>query len=183
MSSLVLVWGRDTPYSFAMHKTEAYRYLILSLVASSLLWVDASAARELFSYASINQDGSLQIEGKTVHLYGIHLPDTGRTCRSNRNPAVCGSRAVIALDHKIDGFVRCEILGANRDGSLVGWCRVEALYFDEGEDLSAYLLEQGWAVALPDAPFEYHTLEKISRVRGFGLWGMPVDRRISPGRE
>ena len=46
---------------------------------------------------------------------------------------------------------------------------------DPGEDLSAYLLEQGWAVALPDAPFEYQTLEKIARSRGFGVWGTPVD--------
>ena len=166
-----------------MFRTESCKHLIPVLVATSLLWVDASAARELFSYAAINQDGTLQIEGKTVHLYGIHIPDSGRTCRSNRNPVVCGSRAVIALDHKIDGFVRCDIRGENRDGSLVGWCRVEALYFDEGEDLSAYLLERGWAVALPDAPFEYQTLEKISRARGFGVWGIPADRRISPDRE
>ena len=157
--------------------------MALALVATSLFRVDASAARELFSYAAINPDGTLQIEGKTVHLFGIHMPATARTCRSDLSPAKCGSRAVVALEHKIDGFVRCEIVGENRDRSLVGWCRVEALYFDQGEDLSAYLLERGWAVALPDAPFEYHTLEKISRSRGLGVWGTPVDRRISPDRE
>ncbi len=155
----------------------------LLLVAVSLGPVQRLAAAELFSYAAINEDGSLQLKGKTVHLYGIHIPDTGKTCRGNEIPPVCGSRAVLALDHKIDGFVRCDIRHVNADGSLVGWCRVDALYFDEGEDLSAYLLERGWAVALPDAPFEYHTLEKISRARGFGVWGTPVDRRISPDRE
>jgi endonuclease YncB( thermonuclease family) len=63
----------------------------------------------------------------------------------------------------------------NEDRSLVGRCRVNSSRFDPGEDLSAYLLEQGWAVALPDAPFEYQTLEKIARSRGFGVWGTPVD--------
>jgi len=53
---------------------------------------------------------------------------------------------------------------------------VKVSRFDEGEDLSAYLLENGWAVALPDAPFEYQTLEKIARSRQFGVWGFPVDR-------
>lgn len=144
----------------------------------SLILLQASphlAAREISSSARINEDGSLRISGKTVHLYGIHIPDSGRTCAINRRPTVCGSRAFLALDFKIDGFVRCELLDRNPDRSVVGWCRVNASRHDEGEDLSAYLLERGWAVALPDAPFEYHTLEKIARHRGFGVWGMPVD--------
>ena len=33
--------------------------------------------------------------------------------------------------------------------------------------------------ALPDAPFEYQTLEKIARTRQFGVWGTPVDRVIT----
>ena len=44
------------------------------------------------------------------------------------------------------------------------------------EDLSAYLLTRGWAVALPDAPFEYSALEKIARQQGIGVWGLAVDR-------
>jgi len=132
-------------------------------------------AREISSYARVNSDGSLRIKGKTIHLYGIHIPRTDKTCSRNRNPPVCGSRAVVALEFKIDGFVRCEIMDKNEDGSLVGWCRVKASYFSEGEDLSAYLLEMGWAVALPDASIEYQTLEKIARSRQFGVWGTPVD--------
>jgi endonuclease YncB( thermonuclease family) len=136
-------------------------------------------AYEISSSAVVNEDGSLRIKGKTIHLYGIHIPRTNRTCRSNRLPTVCGSRASVALDFKIDGFVRCEIMSELDDGSLVGWCRVKVSRFNEGEDLSAYLLEQGWAVALPDAPFEYQTLEKIAQSRQFGVWGIPVDRVVT----
>ena len=93
-------------------------------------------------------------------------------------PPYCGSRAAIALDFKISGFVRCEIIDTNSDGSLVGWCRVKASHFSAGEDLSAYLLESGWAVALPDASIEYQTLEKIARSRKLGVWGTPVDSAI-----
>ena len=145
------------------------------ILASLLALAPGAVARELHSYAAINANASLQIKGKTVHLYGIHIPSTNRTCRTDRNPPVCGSRAVVALERKIDGFVRCEIMRQNADRSLVGLCRVNSSRFDPGEDLSAYLLEQGWAVALPDAPFEYQTLEKIARSRGFGVWGTPVD--------
>ena len=160
----------------SLRKTLNNRSCILLLICAA--WTTSLSAYEISSSARVNDDGTLRISGKTVHLYGIHIPKTARTCSRNRNPPVCGSRAAVALDFKIDGFVRCEIMHRNRDGSLVGWCRVKASAFDQGEDLSAYLLEHGWAVALPDASIEYQTLEKIARSRQFGVWGMPVDNIV-----
>jgi len=42
-------------------------------------------------------------------------------------------------------------------------------------DLAAELLRHGWAVALPGAPFEYVTLERIARAHNRGIWGFQVD--------
>jgi endonuclease YncB( thermonuclease family) len=151
---------------------------LLIMLTCLVLATGTAAAREVSSSAHVNEDGTLQLNGQTVHLYGIHIPKTGNTCRTSQIPPTCGSRASIALDFKINGFVNCQIMQENNDRSVVGWCRIKVSHFDEGEDLSAYLLEKGWAVALPDAPFEYQTLEKISRGRGFGVWGMPVDSAV-----
>ena len=145
------------------------------LLTLACFWPAGSVAREISSSARVNEDASLRISGKTIHLAGIHIPETGQTCKQFRSPAVCGSRAVVALEFKISGFVRCEILSENSDRSLNGVCRVNSSSFNQGEDLAAYLLERGWAVALPGAPVQYQTLEKIARTRGFGVWGMPVD--------
>ena len=134
-----------------------------------------AAARELHSYASVQADASLSIEGKRVHLYGVYLPDTGRDCRTNIRPVRCGSRAVLALEFRIQGFVHCYPKSKNPDNSLNGICYVDRGRFDEGQDLAAYLLERGWALALPHAPFEYHALEKIARHQGRGVWGFTVD--------
>ncbi|NND69562.1 MAG: nuclease-like protein [Halioglobus sp.] len=149
-------------------------FLCLNLLAS------AAGAYEISSYAQVNDDASLRIKNKTVHLHGIHIPDTRRTCDQHRRPVICGSRAFVALEFKIDGFVRCDLKERLQDGSYAGQCRVNATRFDEGDDLAAYLLEKGWALALPDAPFEYHALERIARSREFGVWGFPVDavRRV-----
>jgi endonuclease YncB( thermonuclease family) len=152
--------------------------LACALLVCLVYYCPLLPAREISSSAIVNDDGSLRISGKTIHLYGIHIPRTGNHCSRNKLPPFCGSRAAIALDFKISGFVRCEIMATKSDGDLVGWCRVKASSFSEGEDLSAYLLELGWAVALPDAPFEYQTLEKIARNRGVGVWGIPVDNII-----
>ena len=61
---------------------------------------------------------------------------------------------------------------------MQGVCYVNRGPFDEGEDLAAYLLERGWAVALPNAPFEYHALERIARHNARGVWGFTVDSII-----
>ena len=149
-----------------------------TLPVLSALFTTPVIAREITSYAHINHDGSLRMQGKTIHLYGIHIPKTGKYCRTNVSPVVCGSRAALALEFIIRGFVRCEIVDKNTDGSLVGSCWVKAANFNEVEDLSAYLLERGWAVALPDAPIEYTTLEKLARLRGTGIWGYQIDNRV-----
>lgn len=159
-------------------KSYLARITICALFALCLQGMPANAY-EISSYAGINEDGTLRIKGKTIRLFGIYIPDTERTCSQNRYPRVCGSRASVALEFKIDGFVRCDLLERHDDNSYTGYCRVNASAFDEGDDLSAYLLQKGWAVALPDAPFEYQTLEKIARTRGFGVWGMPVDRIVN----
>lgn len=158
-------------------------FLAWAVIASATLATPAVHAREISSYAFVNDDGTLRIKRKTIHLYGIHIPETGQHCRTNFRPPVCGSRAALALEFKIQSFVRCEIMEENDDGSLVGWCRVNASKFDEGTDLSAYLLERGWAVALPDAPVEYQTLEKIAYRRGVGVWGFTIDSFINPSRK
>jgi len=166
-----------------MHRLKRTRHPGNPVLPVLLAVAVSVSGREISSYAFVNDDATLRIRHETIHLYGIHIPETGRTCRMTRNPPVCGQRAVLALEFKIDGFVRCELLEEKDDGSRVGRCFVESGHFDEGEDLSAYLLERGWAVALPDAPVAYQALEKIARSRGVGLWGIPVDMpgTLDPG--
>ncbi|MEM1187807.1 MAG: nuclease-like protein [Pseudomonadota bacterium] len=147
---------------------------VLAVLGTAMAAAPA-AGREISSSARVNKDATLRIDGKTIQLYGIHVPESGRQCTTNRRPQVCGSRAALALDFKIQGFVRCEITERREDRSLVGRCRVNARSADEGEDLGAYLLERGWAIALPEAPVEYQALEKIARHRGLGVWGTAID--------
>ena len=148
----------------------------VSLLLFVLLLSTKASALELTSYAFVNDDATLRVEKKTIHLYGIYIPSSEQSCRTRQHPPVCGSRAALALEFKVKRFVRCEIVAENPDDSFTGLCYVNYSHFEEGEDLSAYLLERGWAVALPDAPVAYHAMEKIARSRGVGIWGISVDR-------
>lgn len=138
-------------------------------------------ADDIVGYAIVQEDASLRVKGYIIRLFGVYIPPTGRTCLFFLRPTFCASRAALALATKIQGFVRCQLISPNEDGSINAICWVNYSPFDEGEDLAAYLLNQGWAVALPDAPFEYHVLERIARHRGFGVWGLPADRILRPG--
>ena len=95
-------------------------------ILAGLLLALPSAAYEVSCYAGINQDGTLQIKGKTIRLFGIYIPDTERTCSRNRQPPICGSRASVALEFKIDGFVRCDLHERHADNTYTGLCRVNA---------------------------------------------------------
>lgn len=139
--------------------------LLLALSAAGL------RADEISSYAFVQDDGSLRVSGYTIHLFGIHVPPTAQSCRSFERPVTCAPQAALALDFKIGAdFVHCVPQAHNGDGSITAVCRVG------DTDLSAYLLSRGWALALPDAPFDYAALEKIARHRGLGVWGLPVER-------
>lgn len=140
--------------------------IFLSLL---LAFFSAAVSADISSYAFVQHDGSLRVDGHTIRLYGVHIPPTGDACRTNERPVRCSSRAALALEFKISGFVRCAPRERQDDGSLTAVC------FADGVDLGAYLLQRGWALALPDAPFEYIALERIARAHHVGVWGLPIE--------
>lgn len=141
------------------------------MVLLCLLPLRAGAA-DFDSFAFVNDDGTLSIRNATIHLYGILIPPTDQDCHTFVRPVSCGPRAVIALKFDIGtNFVHCNTKSQRPDGSYVAVCRAG------GRNLSEWLLQQGWAAALPDAPYEYQVLEKIARGRGLGIWGLSVHRR------
>lgn len=141
------------------------------IVITLCLQATPALSADMQGYVFVNEDGSLRLRGKTVHLYGIHIPPTDDSCRTFQQPVLCAPRAALALEFNIGShFVGCDVKAHNEDGSLAALCHVE------DQDLAAQLLQQGWAVARPEAPFEYHTLEKLARYRGVGIWGLPVVR-------
>jgi endonuclease YncB( thermonuclease family) len=142
----------------------------LAIVFAATIAEPVIAQSEISSFAFVQDDGSLKVSGTLIHLYGIYIPPTDRTCYTFVRPMPCGTRASLALDFKLGGdFVRCLERARHPDGSITASCTAG------DEDLSAWMLKKGWAIALPNAPFEYAALEKIARARGFGVWGIPVD--------
>ena len=140
----------------------------------------ARAAADVVGSAVVLDDGSLRIRNTIVRLYGIYIPATGRSCAFFLRPVPCADRAALALETRIQGFVHCSAVSRNLDGSVNAICFIRRKFYTLGEDLAAYLLSRGFALALPGAPFEYLALERIAQTRQLGIWGFQVDT-IVPG--
>jgi endonuclease YncB( thermonuclease family) len=150
------------------------------MVLMALLASLPAAALELNSYAQVRDDASLLVKGRVLHLDGLYLPPMERRCRTEIRPIRCGTPAALALAFRIQGFVHCSTQDRYDDDSFSARCFLGRTAFDDGIDLGAYLIEQGWAMASPDAPFEYHAIERIARHHDRGIWGIPVDAYGDP---
>ena len=138
-----------------------------------------AVADEIVSYAIVQDDATMKVQGKRIRLFGVHPVDLRRFCDDTFRPARCQTRAAVALASKIQGFVRCNPQTRYGDGTIGAFCSVDGRgVLDPPVDLGAYLIREGWAVARPEAPFEYHTLEKIARANRRGVWGFQADQII-----
>lgn len=136
----------------------------------------AAAANEIVSYAIVQDDATLKVQGKTIRLYGVYVADTRPFCDTTFRPVRCKTRAAVALASKIQGFVRCAPQVRYPDRSIGAFCSVDGGSVTAAPiDLGGYLIKEGWAVALPEAPFAYHTYQEIAKVNRRGVWGFQAD--------
>jgi endonuclease YncB( thermonuclease family) len=158
--------------------------LLLALLPALALFTSPAARAadaDIVGAATVLADGSLRVNSSWVRLYGIYVPLSGQQCATFISPARCGSRAALALDNRIQGFVFCHSVHGNRDGSVSAVCFHRRAFYTAGEDLALFLVSRGLAFALPGAPFEYVAYERVAQTRQLGIWGFSVDA-ISPGR-
>ena len=117
--------------------------LRLALLALPLLVPALAQAAPLVGRASIVDGDTIEIRGERIRLFGIDAPESGQMCaNANGQSYRCGQKAALVLDARIgEGVVTCERKDTDRYGRVVALCRVF------GEDLSAWMVGLGWALA------------------------------------
>lgn len=160
----------------------ARRVLGLLVLMGAVFCSTPAHAYGIQGHGIVQDDGSLLVGGQVVQLFGVYLPPSDRQCDTTWVPIRCTNRSVVQLNRIAKGYLYCDVQGETTRGRLSAICYAGRTAFDSGEDLGAYLVQQGWALATPEAPFEYHALEKLARTREIGLWGWPVDSISRPLR-
>ncbi len=100
------------------------------------------ALADVAGIASVIDGDTLEIHGQRIRLHGIDAPESRQLCRLDGKPWQCGKDAANALAEKIARRpVTCEDLGRDRHKRIIGRCTVA------GEDIDAWMVSQGWALA------------------------------------
>jgi len=126
--------------------------------------------------ASVIDGDTIEIHSRRIRLFGIDAVESGQRCEKAGKPWLCGKDSAFALADKI----------ATRPIECVGnefdrYKRLVARCFLNGEDLNAWMVENGWAVAFRRDSAQYVEQEAHARSNQLGLWSgsfqMPWDWR------
>jgi len=115
--------------------------------------------------ATVLDGSTLVVAGQTVRLQGIEAPPAALICRDGVWEYRCGADSQRALENLIANRpVDCNPV-PSADGAFVGQCRSE-----QGIDLSAAMVEGGWAVADLRRSSRYFAQQAKAQGGAHGLW-------------
>ncbi len=115
--------------------------------------------------ARVIDGDTIEIGGKRIRLYGIDAPESRQTCRVDAEEYRCGQEATSALVGKIgEQPVSCTGKDTDRYGRIVAVCWLAA------EDLSAWMVWEGKALAYRKYSRDYVAHEDAARQAQRGLW-------------
>ncbi len=123
-------------------------------------------AEPLVGRASVIDGDTLDIRGTRIRLHGVDAPESAQTCQNMEGSTYrCGQKAALALSDKISAAnVSCEQKDIDRYQRIVAVCSIK------GEDLNAWLVQEGYALAYRQYGTDYVSEEDKARVAKRGLW-------------
>ena len=115
---------------------------------------------------------TLEIDGHTVQLYGIDAPELGQYCQRSSDLWACGMEAALFLQKTVtfEGPpIECapwdeEPADNGGSGLVIGVCQIGP------KVVGLTMVQNGYAVALPDSFPDYKEAEKQARQAKLGLW-------------
>jgi len=139
----------------------ASAFLTLFLLAAPV----TASAEVVTGRASVIDGDTIAIHGQRIRLHGIDAPESGQSCTARGKRSRCGRNAAIALAGKI-GYrtVLCEQKDIDRYKRIVAVCRAG------GEDLNAWMVAEGWAMAYRRYSPDYIWQEESAARSKIGIW-------------
>jgi endonuclease YncB( thermonuclease family) len=109
---------------------------------------------------------SLELAGKRIRLVGIDAPELHQTCVDRKGQTwPCGRTAADELRAHVAGReLTCQPHGMDRYHRLLAAC-----FLDDGSEINAWLVRQGWAVAYGRST-TYHSEQSEAKSAQRGIW-------------
>ena len=115
--------------------------------------------------ARVIDGDTIEVGGARIRLHGIDSPEGRQTCLAPVGRWPCGQRATRALARLIGARpVACDARDRDRYGRIVAVCR------QDGQDINAWLVAEGWALAYRRYSLAYVDEESAARAARHGVW-------------
>ena len=141
------------------------RSLVARVILLLAIGLTGPVHAEIAGRASVIDGDSIEVAGQEIRLHGIDAPEFKQTCVASGKSWRCGRQAAHALARKVSGR---EVVCAQRDRDRYG--RVVAVCRRAGEDLNAWLVAEGWALAYRRHSRAYIGEEAAARAARRGIW-------------
>lgn len=141
------------------------RYALLVFIV--MLHSGSAFASELIiGRASVTDGDTVVIHGTRIRLFGIDAPESAQVCEDASGKEYrCGQVAALALSDRIgEAPISCEPRDTDRYGRTVAICRKGP------EDLNAWMVAQGHALAFRRYSSDYAGQEAQARAAKRGIW-------------
>ena len=138
----------------------------LVLIAITLLnQISGMAVADITGPAKVIDGDTIKIRGAKIRLHGIDAPERAQVCKAKEKSYRCGTSATLALARRIVGkSVYCDERDRDRYGRIVAVCHAG------GEDLNAWLVSEGLALAYRRHSTDYVDQEQAAQEAKRGLW-------------
>jgi endonuclease YncB( thermonuclease family) len=109
---------------------------------------------------------TLSMGGERLRIHGIDAPEMSQSCERPAGRYACGDAARAVMSGILGrGVLSCEQLDTDQYQRRVVRCHDE-----QGRDIGAELVRQGWAMAFTRYSTEYVGQESQARAARRGLW-------------
>jgi endonuclease YncB( thermonuclease family) len=147
--------------------------VVMSSLAAALLLCHPSpvlARDDVQGVPRVLDGDTLEVDSKRVRLYALDAPEIKQSCTTASGAEYrCGLMAKAALEKKLSGgkIVNCSPKKSlDKYGRLVAVCSIVGT----GEDINAWLVREGYAVAYERYGKQYKPLEIEAQAAQRGLW-------------
>ena len=131
----------------------------------TLCLIATPALADMAGTASVIDGDTIEVHGQRIRLHGIDAPESRQLCRLDGKPWQCGKGAANALADKIARRrVTCEDLGRDRYKRIIANCTAA------GEDMGAWMVSQGLALAYRRYSLDYVDQEADAQAARRGIW-------------
>ncbi len=157
-------------------KRKAFLFFVICGIFFILTYHDVKSSEisSVSGYAKIIDGDTIKINSKKIRLHGIDAPEKKQTCKkpyliigifSFTKSYSCGQVSTDKLIKKINNqIIKCKIKNIDRYNRLIGEC------YKRNENLNAWLVSNGYAVAYRKYSKKYIPDEKNAKNNNLGIW-------------